>query len=84
VKLSGGQRQRVAIARALLLDRPIVIIDDSLSAVDMETEHASSTRSPPILRQDLHRRLTPGGSPGLMRTRSWCSITGRWWPGRPS
>jgi ATP-binding cassette, subfamily B, multidrug efflux pump len=40
VKLSGGQRQRVAIARALLLDRPIVIIDDSLSAVDMETEHA--------------------------------------------
>lgn len=40
VKLSGGQRQRVAIARALLLDRPIVIIDDGLSAVDMETEHA--------------------------------------------
>ncbi|MHC1744242.1 MAG: ABC transporter ATP-binding protein [Syntrophobacteraceae bacterium] len=39
VKLSGGQRQRVAIARALLLDRPIVIIDDGLSAVDMETEH---------------------------------------------
>jgi ATP-binding cassette subfamily B protein len=40
VKLSGGQRQRVAIARALLLDRPIIIIDDGLSAVDMETEHA--------------------------------------------
>jgi ATP-binding cassette subfamily B protein len=40
VKLSGGQRQRVAIARALLLDRPILIIDDALSAVDMETEHA--------------------------------------------
>ena len=40
VKLSGGQRQRVAIARALLLDRPIIIIDDALSAVDMETEHA--------------------------------------------
>lgn len=40
VKLSGGQRQRLAIARALLLDRPIVIIDDGLSAVDMETEHA--------------------------------------------
>ncbi len=40
VKLSGGQRQRVALARALLLDRPIVIIDDGLSAVDMETEHA--------------------------------------------
>jgi len=40
VKLSGGQRQRLAIARALLLDRPIIIIDDGLSAVDMETEHA--------------------------------------------
>lgn len=40
VKLSGGQRQRLAIARALLLERPIIIIDDGLSAVDMETEHA--------------------------------------------
>lgn len=40
IKLSGGQRQRIAIARALLLDRPIIIIDDALSAVDMETEHA--------------------------------------------
>lgn len=39
VKLSGGQRQRLAIARALLADRPIVIIDDGLSAVDTETEH---------------------------------------------
>lgn len=40
VKLSGGQRQRISLARALLLDRPILIIDDGLSAVDMETEHA--------------------------------------------
>jgi ATP-binding cassette subfamily B protein len=40
VKLSGGQRQRLALARALLLERPIIIIDDGLSAVDMETEHA--------------------------------------------
>lgn len=39
IKLSGGQRQRLAIARALLLDRSIIIIDDGLSAVDMETEH---------------------------------------------
>ena len=37
--LSGGQRQRLALARALLLDRPIVIIDDGLSAVDTDTEH---------------------------------------------
>ncbi len=39
VKLSGGQRQRIALARALILRRPIIIIDDGLSAVDMETEH---------------------------------------------
>jgi ATP-binding cassette subfamily B protein len=38
VNLSGGQRQRIALARALLLDRPLLIIDDSLSAVDLETE----------------------------------------------
>jgi ATP-binding cassette subfamily B protein len=39
VRLSGGQRQRIALARALLLKRPIMIIDDGLSAVDMKTEH---------------------------------------------
>jgi ATP-binding cassette subfamily B protein len=38
VTLSGGQRQRTAIARALLKDAPIVILDDALSAVDMNTE----------------------------------------------
>lgn len=38
VKLSGGQRQRLALARALLLDRPVLIIDDGLAAVDLETE----------------------------------------------
>ncbi|MBQ9594084.1 MAG: ABC transporter ATP-binding protein, partial [Lachnospiraceae bacterium] len=38
VTLSGGQRQRVAIARMILQDTPVMIFDDSLSAVDSETD----------------------------------------------
>ena len=40
VTLSGGQKQRVAIARTLLKDNDILIFDDSLSAVDTETDKA--------------------------------------------
>ena len=36
--LSGGQKQRTALSRALLLDREVMILDDSLSAVDTNTE----------------------------------------------
>ena len=38
VTLSGGQQQRVAIARALMQRAPIMIFDDSMSAVDTETD----------------------------------------------
>jgi ATP-binding cassette subfamily B protein len=39
ITLSGGQRQRVAIARTLLLNPRILVLDDSTSSVDMETEY---------------------------------------------
>lgn len=49
VTLSGGQRQRVAIARMLLMKSPIMIFDDSLSAVDSETDY--------LIRRALKERM---------------------------
>ena len=49
VTLSGGQKQRVAIARMLVQKAPIMIFDDSLSAVDAETD----TKIRAALRENL-------------------------------
>lgn len=49
ITLSGGQRQRVAIARALLINPRILILDDSTSSVDTETEH--------LIQQALHQLM---------------------------
>ena len=38
VSISGGQKQRISIARAFIKDAPLLILDDSLSAVDAKTE----------------------------------------------
>lgn len=46
--LSGGQKQRLAIARVLISDSPVLIFDDSLSALDTKTDL--------MIRQALHRR----------------------------
>jgi ATP-binding cassette subfamily B multidrug efflux pump len=40
VNLSGGQRQRLGLARALYTERPFLVMDDSLSAIDVNTERA--------------------------------------------
>jgi ATP-binding cassette subfamily B multidrug efflux pump len=52
--LSGGQKQRIAIARALLLQPRVLILDDSTSSVDVETE----TRIQDALAAEAHRRTS--------------------------
>lgn len=54
ITLSGGQKQRTAIARALIRDPKIIILDDSLSAVDTKTEEAILQH----LRNELQGRTT--------------------------
>ncbi len=51
VTLSGGQKQRVAIARTILKDTPILIFDDSLSAVDAQTDAAIRSKLKSVQKQ---------------------------------
>ena len=56
IGLSGGQRQRIAIARALLIDPRLLILDDSTSAVDAETEAAIQATLDRLMREK-HRTV---------------------------
>jgi ATP-binding cassette, subfamily B, multidrug efflux pump len=51
ITLSGGQKQRTALARALMIDPPILILDDALSAVDTYTEEEILSRLRGVMRQ---------------------------------
>src|SRR3954467_11696663 len=51
ITLSGGQKQRTALARALMVDPPVLILDDALSAVDTYTEEEILMRFKDVMRQ---------------------------------
>ena len=59
VNLSGGQKQRISMARALIRKSPLLILDDSLSAVDAETEEKITRHLEELIekRDSDHRRL---------------------------
>lgn len=56
ITLSGGQRQRLALARSLLTDAPILLLDDTLSAVDQVTERALLTTLAQLQQPDITGR----------------------------
>ncbi len=51
ITLSGGQKQRTALARAIMIDPPVLILDDALSAVDTYTEEEILARLRGVMRQ---------------------------------
>lgn len=69
VNLSGGQKQRLTIARALIRNSPLVILDDSLSAVDGKTERS--------IVQSLRRVLSSRGDQGQKKNQTTLIVSHR-------
>jgi len=63
VNLSGGQKQRIAIARALLLKPAVLILDDSTSSVDVETEAKIQTALEDLIHHSTRPSAGDQGSP---------------------
>ena len=75
--LSGGQKQRIAIARALLVSPKILILDDSTSAVDMETEAKIQAALNHLMDKSTTVMVAQRVSSVLTLTRFLCSIMAR-------
>ena len=84
MSLSGGQRQRLALARAVLADPRILVLDDTLSALDVHTEALVEQALRRVLRRDdgdrgrpprLDRHARRPGRAALRQARSRTSAT---------
>ena len=62
ITLSGGQKQRISIARTLLLDPKILVLDDSTSSVDMETEYLIQQALAELMQGPHHLRHRPAAA----------------------
>jgi ATP-binding cassette subfamily B protein len=81
LSLSGGQRQRIALARAIAAKPKVLVLDDPLSALDVNTEELVEARLREVLREHHHadRRAPPvhrgaGGPGGAARKRTITAV----------
>ncbi len=75
VSLSGGQKQRIYMSRALVMNPEILVLDDSLSAVDAKTEHQIIEN----MKQDRKgKQRSSGPSPISDRSCGFDSGNGKW------